>query len=202
MSKSPPPEAPDVVVSSPPTPRTTLKVSAEEPTTGIPLEGLSRQQNDDKANAAASITLVSDRKGKGKARAVDPVDELENYDLQEEADAVRMESTHDHGVFRDDNYAAEYASEEVPPGNGAYPPTGDDDLEERRVTEVCAAAYSVIKSLCFHSHIFYISAHELLTSAVIAFCEYRLLSAGRRPSDRDGKHCASQIVLQTRIEIP
>src|ERR1700728_2359917 len=111
MSKSPPREPPDVIVSSPPTPGAILMGSIEVPTTEIPLEGLSRRQHDDPAAAAASITLVSDRKGKGKAHAVDPIDELENYDLQEEADAMRMESTHEHDVFRDDNGVADYTED-------------------------------------------------------------------------------------------
>ena len=133
--------------------------STEESTTGISLQGLSRQQHDDQTTAAASVTLVSDRKGKGKARAVDPIDELENYDLREDADAVRMESTHEQDVFRDDNGVADYTedSEEVSSGNGAYPPLGDDDLEERRVTEVRMIVYSIVRLLCLHCifiHIF------------------------------------------------
>jgi hypothetical protein len=126
--------------------------STEEPTTEISLEGLSRRQHDDQATATASVTLVSDRKGKGKARVVDPIDELENYDLREDADAVRMESTHEHDVFRDDNGVVGYAedSEDVSSGNGAYPPLGDDDLEERRVTEVRPVVYSMIRLLCLH----------------------------------------------------
>jgi hypothetical protein len=153
MSTSPPREPPDVIVSSPPTPRVALMASTSEPTTEISLEELSRRQHEDQATAAASITLVSDRKGKGKAHVVHPIDELENYDLQEDADAVRMEPTHEQDVFRDDNGAVDYTedSEDVSSGNGAYPPIGDDDLEERRVTEVRTIVYSIIRPLCLHS---------------------------------------------------
>jgi len=147
MSKSPSQGAPNVTVTSPTTPGPI----SEEYTTGIPLGGLNRRRHDSQSTIEGPTTPTEDRKGKGKARAVDPVDELENYDPREEADTVRVELTHGNNVFGDDNDDTEYAEDSVgdtSSGNGQYPPIGDDDLEERRVTEVRTALHTAAKMLC------------------------------------------------------
>lgn len=135
MSKSPPLVGSNVVISS-----STLGQGAA--ITDIPLDELNDHQHRD-PTATAQDTPKSDRKGKGKAYVEDdnPVNELENYDLEEEMrdnDAVRMQERPRHENVFDDEYGAD-DSGGTSPGNGAYPPVGDDDLEERRVNEVRSA---------------------------------------------------------------
>lgn len=137
MSNSPPRDAPNVVISSPITSKQAVN------STDIALDELNNPQQHNDSAATAQDTPKADRKGKGKAVVeVDrPVDEIDNYDLREELegrDAVQMQSRLGHeNVFDDDNEADDSGS--VSPGNGAYPPLGDDDLEERRVNEVRVA---------------------------------------------------------------
>lgn len=136
MSKSPPRVALNTGATS------SSGVEAEE-ITDIPLDELNdRQQHS--ATAQQQNTQKVDIKGKGKARVEEQniVDDPGNYDLQaelEEDEAVRLhqlqqQARHGHeNVFDDENGI--YTSGDVSPGNGEYPPMGDDDLEERRVNE-------------------------------------------------------------------
>lgn len=156
MSSPPASVTPNVVVSSPVSPTFSTKVNKhqlgappnrdsdeekEQRESAIPLEDMQNGHliNNEEAVDAVDMQprLVSsgpDRKGKGRATAAvedepmerDVADEMGNYELHEAPEQVG---------FAEDDY-----EEDV---NASYPPVGDDELEERRVSEVCAPVFSV-----------------------------------------------------------
>ncbi|KAG8832006.1 hypothetical protein FRC17_002225 [Serendipita sp. 399] len=104
------------------------KDAGQQTLSSIPLQDLTTRPpntSDDEVDDALKPTQNSvDRKGKGRAVPVEPsVDELENYDLGEDT------------VERDEDKLEYPYVNTVENTSDAYPPVGDDELEERRVTE-------------------------------------------------------------------
>ncbi|CAG8589834.1 9262_t:CDS:2, partial [Acaulospora colombiana] len=108
-------------------PKPTRKIVESTPTTASPFIDPSDSKTDD--DPATEIPLdelhvdtsryTADEKGKGRAIHTDEAEEIRNYDLQEE-------EQDQYDGFIDKNETV---------GGGAYPPVGDDDIEERRVSE-------------------------------------------------------------------
>lgn len=128
---------PNVVISSPSSPihaPNPLISSAKQQNdlSAIPLDDLAHTNGDAVPNKLAQdgehLQSSADRKGKGRAKPTDTVDELENYDLTEQAyedeENNRVQEAFEYGETDADVRA-----------QGAYPPVGDDELEERRITE-------------------------------------------------------------------
>ncbi|KAG8761025.1 hypothetical protein FRC14_000134 [Serendipita sp. 396] len=128
---------PNVIISSPPANKASIiakddaaiENDAGQPTlASIPLEELnsktSTSKDDEVEDDLSSKQKSIDRKGKGRAKPVEAsVDELENYDLGEDM------------IERDDDTLEYPYVHPVENASDVYPPVGDDELEERRVTE-------------------------------------------------------------------
>ncbi|PVF96708.1 hypothetical protein CPB86DRAFT_798639 [Serendipita vermifera] len=108
-------------------PKPTRKIIESTPTSASPfVEPSDAKTNDDPATEIPLDELhvdtrrfTADEKGKGRATHTDGVEEIRNYDLQEEE-----QDQYDGFIDKSDTV-----------GGAAYPPVGDDDIEERRVSE-------------------------------------------------------------------
>jgi hypothetical protein len=109
-------------------PKATRKVIESSPVPASPfVDPPDSKTNDDPSNEIPLDELhvdnsryTADMKGKGRATHTDEIEEIQNYDL---------------GEPEPDQYDG-FIEENETVGGGAYPPLGDDDIEERRVNEV------------------------------------------------------------------